>query len=144
MFNRVILIGRLTKDPELRYTNQGTAVAGFTLAVDKGLSREKRMEMESQGRATANFIKVSVWGKPAELCAEYTAKGLMIAVEGRLENRAPYEYEKDGKVYVSRENEVIAESVKFLEWKDKRGQSSGRLGMDEEPDIGLGDDNFPF
>ena len=137
MYNRVILIGRLTRDPELRYTNQGLAVAGFTLAVDKEVSKEKKLEMESKGRATANFIKISVWGKTAELCAEYTGKGLLVAVEGRLENKAPYEYEKDGKTYVSRENEVVAERVKFLEWKSQKN-------VVEQKDSGFGDDDFPF
>jgi single-strand DNA-binding protein len=137
MYNRVILIGRLTRDPELRYTNQGLAVAGFTLAVDKEVSKEKKLEMESKGRATANFIKISVWGKTAELCAEYTGKGLLVAVEGRLENKAPYEYEKDGKTYVSRENEVVAERVKFLEWKSQKN-------VVEQEDSGFGDDDFPF
>ena len=137
MYNRVIFIGRLTRDPELRYTNQGLAVAGFTLAVDKEVSKEKKLEMESKGRATANFIKISVWGKTAELCAEYTGKGLLVAVEGRLENKAPYEYEKDGKTYVSRENEVVAERVKFLEWKSQKN-------VVEQEDSGFGDDDFPF
>ncbi len=137
MLNKVILIGRLTRDPELRYTNQGLAVTGFTLAVDKGLTKDKKMEMESKGRATTDFIKVSVWGKSAELCAEYTGKGLMVAVEGRLENRPPQEYEKEGKTYVSRENEVTAERVKFLEWKN-------REGAPDKEDSSFGDEGFPF
>ncbi len=148
MLNKVILIGRLTRDPELRYTNQGIAVTGFTLAVDKDVSRDKKAEMESKGRATTNFIKVSVWGKSAELCAEYTAKGLLVAVEGRLENKPPYEYEKDGKAYVSRENEVMAERVKFLEWRNKDNRVDDNQNQDKDrdkdQDMEFGDDNFPF
>ena len=68
--NCVILIGRLTRDPELRYIpNTGTPVATFSLAVDKQLSKEKKMELEAQGRPTADFINIVVWGKQAEHCA---------------------------------------------------------------------------
>ncbi len=137
--NLVILIGRLTRDPELRYTNNGLAVASFTIAVDKDLSKDKKKELESKGRPVTNFVKVSVWGKTAESCANYTAKGKLIAVRGRLDNKEPYEKEKDGKTMVYRENEVTAEQVKFLEWKD-RGDSGPSESNDEFP----GGDDFPF
>lgn len=148
MMNKVILIGRLTRDPELRYTQAGLAVATFTLATDKDLTKEKKKEMEEQGKATTDFIKVIVWGKIGETCAQYTGKGLLVAVEGRLNNKAPYEYEKDGKIYVSRENEVVADKVKFLEWKKDKEQSTNDLGFDGSgSDFGGGfpdDNDFPF
>ena len=70
--NNVVLIGRLTRDPELRYIpNSGTAVSTFTLAVDKNLSRDKKQEMEAKNQPTADFIRIVVWGKQAENCANY-------------------------------------------------------------------------
>ncbi len=69
--NICILIGRLTRDPEIRYLQSGTAVAQFTLAVDKQLSRDKKQEFEAQGKPTADFIRIVAWGKLAENCANY-------------------------------------------------------------------------
>ena len=90
--NNVVLIGRLTRDPELRYIpNSGTAVSTFSLAVDKNLSRDKKAEMESKNQPTADFIRIVVWGKQAENCANYLAKGRLVAVQGRIETGS---YEK--------------------------------------------------
>ena len=121
--NSVVLIGRLTRDPELRYTpSSGNAVCSFTLAVDKQLSREKKQEMEARNQPTADFINIVVWGKTAENCANYLAKGRMTAVQGRIQSRS-YD-DKDGRrVYVT---EVVAQNVEFLEWPDSsRGGNSG-------------------
>jgi single-strand DNA-binding protein len=74
--NLAIITGRLTKDPELRYLpGTGKAVARFGVAVDKGLSKEKKQELKAQGKPTADFINVIVWGKQAENCANYIEKG---------------------------------------------------------------------
>lgn len=81
MYNRVILIGRTTRDPELRYSPQGHPVTSFTLAVDRPFKN-------SQGEREADFIDVTVWRKPAELVAQYVNKGHLLAVEGRLEIRS--------------------------------------------------------
>ena len=115
--NSVVLIGRLTRDPELRYLpNGGTAVCNFSLAVDKDLSKEKKQQMESQGKYTADFINIVVWGKQAESCANYLAKGRLVGIEGRIQTGS-YE-DKDGKkVYTT---EVNASRVHFLEWGDKQ------------------------
>ena len=84
--NNVVLIGRLTRDPELRYIpNTGTAVSTFTLAVDKGLSREKKSEMELKNQPTADFINIVVWGKVAENCANFLTKGKLVGVSGRIQ-----------------------------------------------------------
>ncbi len=107
MLNRVIIIGRLTQDPELRYTQNGTAVATFTVAVNRKFKRDE-----------ADFIPVVVWNKTAENCANYLGKGRLVAVEGRLQIRS-YETQ-DGQR--RRVTEVVAEEVKFL---DKAGTSSG-------------------
>ncbi|SDW97534.1 single-strand binding protein [Alicyclobacillus hesperidum] len=104
MLNRVILIGRLTADPELRYTNNGTAVTSFTLAVD-------RMRSNANGERQTDFINIVVWQKQAEVVAQYLQKGRMAAVDGRLQIRT-YENRDGQKVRVA---EVVAEGVRFLD-----------------------------
>ncbi|MFC5529575.1 single-stranded DNA-binding protein [Cohnella yongneupensis] len=115
MLNRVILIGRLTKDPELRYTPQGVAVAQFTLAVDRGFSSNKE-ERE------ADFIPVVVWRQLAETCANYLRKGRLAAVEGRIQVRN-YDNNEGRRVYVT---EVIADNVRFLESANREGGGQAR------------------
>lgn len=125
--NNVVLIGRLTRDPELRYIpGSGTAVARFSIAVDKGLSREKKQEMESKNQPTADFINIVVWGKPAENCANYLVKGRLVGIQGRIQTGS---YEKDGvRRYTT---EVVANNVEFLEWGDSnRSQSFSDSGLD--------------
>ncbi len=79
--NSVVLIGRLVRDPELRFVpGSGMAVANFTMAIDKGLTREKKQEFESQGKPTADFVRIVVWGKQAENCSQYLAKGKLVAL----------------------------------------------------------------
>lgn len=105
--NRVILIGRLTRDPELRYTASGVAVASFSLAVD-------RQYKNGNGEKETDFINIVAWNKLGELCGEYLAKGKQVALEGRLQIRS-YE-DKDGiKRTVA---EVVADSAQFLSPKD--------------------------
>ncbi|BES63612.1 single-stranded DNA-binding protein [Gottschalkiaceae bacterium SANA] len=110
--NKVILIGRLTQDPELRFS-QGSnmAVAHFSVAVDKGLSRDKRDEMARQGKPTADFPRVVVFGRQAESCANYLSKGLMVAVEGSIQTGS-YTNKEGRKVYTT---EVLANRVEFIE-----------------------------
>ena len=118
--NNVVLIGRLTRDPELRYIPvSGTAVSTFTLAVDKGLSKDKKQEMESKNQPTADFVRIVVWGKMGENCANYLAKGRLVGVQGRIQTS---NYDKDGtKVYVT---DVVASNVEFLEWGDKQDNNN--------------------
>ncbi|MGI6413460.1 MAG: single-stranded DNA-binding protein [Syntrophomonadaceae bacterium] len=104
--NRVILIGRLTRDPELRYTPNGTAVCSFTLAVSRRYKRDE-----------ADFIPVITWMKLAEHCANYLGKGRMVAVDGRLQVRS-YQAQDGQKKWIT---EVIGEDVQFL---DRGGTSS--------------------
>ena len=114
--NLVMLIGRLTRDPELRYIpNSGTAVATFSLAVDRELSKDKKQEIESKGQPTADFINIVVWGKQAENCANYLQKGKLAAVSGRLQSRS-YEAKDGTRRYVT---EVVASQVEFLERKER-------------------------
>lgn len=112
MLNKVILIGRLTKDPELRYTNSGTAVASFTLAVE-------RQRANQAGERETDFINIVVWQKLGELCAQYLGKGRLAAVDGTLQIR---QYEKDGQKH--RVPEVIAQNVRFLDKPHEDGATS--------------------
>ena len=117
--NNVSLIGRLTADPQLRYIPSGTAVCNFNMAVDKGLSKDKKSELESQNKPTADFINIIVWGKMAENVANYMSKGKLVGVTGRIESGR---YEKDGRtVYTT---DVVASQVEFLEFGDKKENSN--------------------
>lgn len=116
MMNRVILVGRLVKDPELRYTPSGAAVATFTLAVNRTFTNQ-------QGEREADFINVVVWRRQAENAANFLQKGSLAGVDGKLQSRS-YEGQDGRRVYVT---EVVAESVQFLEPK-KTDTSSGSGG----------------
>lgn len=110
--NQVILIGRLTRDPELRFIpNSGTAVARFSLAVNREFKRE--------GQPDADFFNIVVWGKQAENCANYLKKGRLVAVNGNLRNNN-YEDKNGVKHY---NVEINANRVEFLEWGDRNDQS---------------------
>ncbi|MDO5026750.1 MAG: single-stranded DNA-binding protein [Tissierellia bacterium] len=149
--NNVILMGRLTRDPELRYLQGGSggAVARFTIAVDKALSREKRQEMESRNQATADFINIVVWGKLAENVARFTQKGKRVLVTGRIQTG--FYDDKDGKrVYTT---DVVASGVEFIDWKDGNssfspsgyGNSQGSNSSDSHADFNnKGDFNDEF
>jgi len=106
--NKAILIGRLTRDPELRMTQAGTPVCTFTLAVDRRVKRD-----ENSNQPTADFIPVVTWNKTAEFCNQYFSKGSKMCVEGRIQTRN-YEAQDGSKRYVT---EIIAESVEFVESK---------------------------
>ncbi|WP_440114976.1 single-stranded DNA-binding protein [Paenibacillus sp. QZ-Y1] len=128
MLNRVILIGRLTRDPELRYTPAGVAVTQFTLAVDRPFTSQG-------GEREADFIPVVTWRQLAETCANYLRKGRLAAVEGRIQVRN-YENNEGKRVYVT---EVIADNVRFLESanRDNNGGGGGQP-VREEPSYGGG------
>lgn len=104
MLNRVILIGRLTRDPELRQSTSGIPVCNLTLAVNRSYSN-------AAGERVTDFIDVITWRQLAENCGKYLTKGRLIAMEGRLQVRT-YETQEGQKRKVM---EVIAESIKFLE-----------------------------
>ncbi|WP_102348080.1 single-stranded DNA-binding protein [Bacillus sp. Marseille-P3661] len=130
MLNRVVLVGRLTKDPELRYTPNGVAVAQFTLAVNRTFTNQ-------QGEREADFINCVVWRKPAENVANFLKKGSLAGVDGRIQTRN-FEGQDGKRVYIT---EVVADSVQFLEPKGASaggGQSNYGFGG---PGPGAGD-NF--
>lgn len=106
----------MTRDPELKYlANTGTPAATFSLAVNRELSREKKLKMESKGQPTVDFINIVVWGKMAENCANYLEKGRLVAIQGRIQTRS-WETEDGSRRYVT---EVVASRVEFLERKEK-------------------------
>lgn len=116
--NKVFLIGRLTRDPELRYTGNNTPVATFSIAVNRNFTNQS-------GEREADFINIIVWRKQAENIKNYVKKGSQVAIDGRIQTR---NYEQDGvKRYVT---EVVADNVQFLDTKN-----GGNAG---------GNDNFEF
>lgn len=146
--NNVILIGRLTADPELRFLpNNGTAVTRFTIAVDKNLSKDKKQELEQQNKPTADFPRITVWGKQAENCATYLGKGRLVAVQGRIQTSS-YDNAQGQRVYMT---EVIADRVQFLEWKDNNKSNNTQShssydtgGIDTNGFQPVDDDEIPF
>lgn len=109
--NNVALIGRLTRDPELRFlAGSGTAVAQFTLAVDKNLSKEKKQQFEQQNKPTADFIRIVTWGKQAENCANYLEKGRRVAIQGSI-SVTSYKSNTGETRYST---DVVASYVEFL------------------------------
>ena len=112
--NKIMLIGRLTKDPELRYTQSGTAVASFTLAVDRRFPNQN-------GEREADFINCVAWNNSAEFLANYFHKGKQIALEGRLQVRS-YEGNDGQRRWVT---EVVAEQIEFVGSKNDSTNVSG-------------------
>lgn len=131
--NKIILLGRLTADPEVKYTNTGKAVAQFTLAVNRPIKN-------AEGNYEADFINVVVWNKTAEVVGNHIQKGQRLLVEGRLQIRN-YTAQDGSKRYVT---EVIADRVEFIEYKDKNGtaaKSGSFSGMGEQAEF---NEDIPF
>ena len=145
--NIAILIGRLTKDPELRYIpSTGKAVATFGLAVDRPFTTK-------DGQKQTDFFNIVVWGKIAENCANYLAKGRLAAIKGQIQNRS-YDTQAGEKRYVT---EIIADTVQFLEKASTNNvnntegadiyggaEAFSPKGLDEEGYRALEDDDVPF
>lgn len=129
MLNRVILIGRLTRDPELKYLPSGAPVANFTLAVDRSFTNK-------QGDRETDFVPIVVWQKVAENCVKYIGKGSLVAVDGRLQVRS---YDQDGQRRTF--TEVVAEDVRFL---DRRKGSQGQDRYDANQGTDVDDQDIPF
>lgn len=113
MLNKVSLVGRLTRDPELRYLGNGTPVANFTLAVNRTFKNKN-------GEREADFINIVVWRKQAENCANYIGKGSLVAISGRIQSRS-YENADGQRRYVT---EVVADEVHFLDSKNSNSKNS--------------------
>jgi single-strand DNA-binding protein len=152
--NKVILIGNLGRDPEVRYTPGGQAVANFTIATNEAWT-----DKSGQKQERTEWHRIVVWGKQAELCGEYLSKGRQVYIEGRLQTRE-WTNKEGAKQYTT---EVVANQVVFLSGGDRSGQGRGRgasggagagddlgappAGFDEPPaggGKGAGDDDIPF
>ena len=120
--NKVFLIGRLTRDPELRYTGNNTAVASFSIAVNRNFAN-------AQGEREADFINIVVWRKQAENVKNYLSQGSQVAIDGRIQTRS-YDDQNGQKRYVT---EVVADNVEFLGSKGSSTNSNGGSGKDAEP-----------
>lgn len=136
MLNQVVLIGRLTHDPELRYTaGGGVAVATFSIAVDRPFTNQ-------QGERETDFINIVTWRKLAENCANYLKKGQMAAVVGRLQVRS-----YDDREGIRRKiAEVVANNVQFLERSGRDSESSqpGNFDDPKNEDLDISGDDVPF
>lgn len=130
MLNRVILIGRLTRDPEMRYTQSGVQVTTFSLAVNRTFANK-------QGVKETDFIDIVAWRQLGELCATYLNKGRLVAVEGRLEIQS-YEGQDGQKRKAAR---VVADNVQFLSPKD--AGSGSRSGFSSGPEDLIGTEVDP-
>src|SRR5690625_2878222 len=145
--NRFVGVGRLTKDIELKYTQNGKVVANFTIAVNRPFKN-------AQGETDADFIMCQSWGKQAENLAQYMGKGSQVGVDGRIQTRS-YEGQDGKRVYVT---EVVADSVQFLEFNKKEGESTrsnqnantGQTKANDSPlenqgePVDLKDEDLPF
>lgn len=130
MLNRVVLIGRLTFDPELRYTQTGVPVTTFRIAVERPFKNQ-------QGEREVDFFPIVTWRKLAETCAHNLSKGRLVAVEGRLQTSS---YQKDG--YVRRVTEIVAGDVRFLDWPKE--SSSVSASTENTNPFDVGDEFVPF
>ena len=122
--NSVNLIGRLVRDPELRYTQSQTATCTFTLAVDKKMSREKRQEAEDNNRPTADFPRITVWGAQAENVSRYLSKGSQCAVIGRIQTGSYQDRETGKTIYTT---DIIADRVEFLDSRNNAQNNAGAM-----------------
>lgn len=121
--NKAILIGRLTRDPELRYTSSNRAVCQFTIAIDRPFTNQ------GTGQREADFINVVAWDKTGENVGKYMTKGRLIAVEGRIQTRN-YDNNEGRKVYVT---EVVASNVQFLESRNSATSNNNSFSSMPEP-----------
>ena len=135
MINNVWLVGRLTRPVDLRYTQNGTAFGSFTLAIDRTYKNQA-------GEKETDFINCVIWRKPAVNLSNFTKKGSLIGVEGRLQSRS-YENKEGQKVYVT---EVLVENFSLLESKAvTEGRQQEPIGNVEQVQFGeVNDDDLPF
>lgn len=130
MINRTVLVGRLTRDPELRRTAQGDAVTSFTLAVNRNYT-------SNDGQQQADFINCIVWRKLAENVERYCSKGSLVGVDGRIQTRS-YENNQGQRIYVT---EIVCDSVQFLETKKAENNNQG---YDVQHSFDIQDDDIAF
>lgn len=130
MINRVILVGRLTRDPQPRKTSNGKSVTSFTVACDR--------KTKVEGQPTADFINCVAWNKVADAVAQYTHKGSLVGVEGRIQTKS-YDDQGGNKVFVT---EVLADGVQFLEPKGNGQQPQSMNQQGYVPDVAQTNSNY--
>ncbi|MEG0255188.1 MAG: single-stranded DNA-binding protein [Vagococcus sp.] len=130
MINNVVLVGRLTRDPELRFTSNGSAVATFNLAINRNFTNQS-------GEREADFVNCVIWRKPAETLANYAKKGTLLGVVGRIQTRN-YENQQGQKVYVT---EVVCDNFQLLESRNVSEQRQQQGGFGNQ-DAGSNSNNF--
>ena len=108
ILNKVVLIGRLVDDPELRYTNEGSPFSTFTLAVDRNYTN-------AEGETDTDFLNIVSWNRLAENCSQFLKKGKLTAVEGRIQIRKNI---KEEQTYIN--PEIVASDVRFIEWPEEQ------------------------
>ncbi|WP_125711751.1 single-stranded DNA-binding protein [Companilactobacillus kedongensis] len=122
MINRTVLVGRLTRDPEIRHTQGGTAVASFTLAVNRQFTN-------SQGEREADFVNCVIWRNAAENFAKFTSKGSLVGIDGRLQTRN-YENKQGNRVYVT---EVVVDNFSLLESRNDNSSDNTHDNTNQAP-----------
>ena len=109
--NQISLVGRMVQNPELKTLQDGNCMTKFNIAIDRYLASSQKEEKKNEGKATADFPRITVWGKQAENCCKYLAKGAMVSITGRV-STSVYENVEGENVYLT---EIIGERVQFLE-----------------------------
>lgn len=120
MINSVSLVGRNTRDIEIKQTQGGQAIASFSIAVDRGMSKAKKEEAEQQGKQTVDFINIVCFGNTAEYVSKYLKKGKLIAVEGKI-NTGSYTNKEGQKVYTT---DILANNIQILEWDNDNSSNN--------------------
>lgn len=142
--NNVILTGRITKDLQLSYTQSGSPYCRFSLAVDRGMSKEKKQQAEAQGQATADFINCVAWGKQAEYLCNYTAKGKKVLVQGSIQTGS-YTNQNGQKVYTTDILTNRIEIIEFVNNTNSQNEEYKPFGcFDELPYQEANDEELPF
>lgn len=142
--NNVSLMGRLVRDIEIKTTATGMTLGNFTLAVDKGLSKDKKQELEAMGKPTADFIRCLAFGKTAEILGQYVGKGNRLAIEGRIQTGS-YDNQEGQRVYTT---DIVVDKFSFIDFKDSDSGYQAPL-QEAQPEITQGfvpfeDNEIPF
>lgn len=140
--NNVILTGRIAKDLEIRYTQTGKAYCRLTLAVDRGMSKEKKQEAEANGQPTADFINCVAWNKLAETINRYSGKGRKILVEGSIQSGS-YTAEDGTKRYTT---DILVNRAEILEFANNNttNEDTQPFGQFDEISFETTDEDIPF
>lgn len=137
--NNVSIIGRLTREPELKYTQSGMAILKFNVAVDRKLSKDKKAEAQANNQPTADFINCTAFGSTAEVIANYHSKGSQIGIEGRIQTGS---YEKDGRTIYT--TDVLVNSITFVGSSKKSNNTADTQNNSTDGFFPIDNDDIPF